>query len=105
MRLFPRIAFVVVLAVVGIVMVVVGTAYAEANTPTAARSKAAVRYGAARQPMPGAPHVESVLTEHSREALARTQQGTGWLLHYGPERDTCTRPDATSRLRMLCIGW
>jgi len=49
--------------------------------------------------------VESVLTS-PRGAVVGTTRGTGWLLHSGTERcDTCERTDATSGLRMMCVGW
>jgi len=95
---------VTVLAAVGIVLVAANTVHAqEVNAPTAARGTAAVAYDVVGQPLLGA-RVESVLTD-PHGAVAGTKRGTGWLLHYGTERDTCTRPDATSRLRMMCVGW
>lgn len=104
MRRFMRF-MVTVLAAVGIVMVVANSARAdEVNAPANARGKAAVAYGVAAQPLSGA-RVESVLTENPHGTVAGTKRGTGWLLHYGTERDPCTRPDATSRLRMMCVGW
>ncbi len=47
---------------------------------------------------------ESVLT--SPRSAVKDTPGTGWLLHSGPpERDPCDSPDATSGLRMMCLGW
>ncbi len=41
-----------------------------------------------------------------RSALTGTNQGTDWLLHSGTDhRDACDSPNATSGLRMLCVGW
>jgi hypothetical protein len=49
--------------------------------------------------------VESVLTGR-RGPTAAAQPGTGWLLHAGTQqRGTCDRADATSGLRMMCVGW
>jgi hypothetical protein len=50
-------------------------------------------------------HIESVLM-NPRSAMTGTGRGTDWLLHSGTDRrDTCDSPDATSGLRMLCVGW
>lgn len=47
---------------------------------------------------------ESVLM--SPRSAVKDPPGTGWLLHSGPpERDPCDSPDATSGLRMMCLGW
>jgi hypothetical protein len=49
--------------------------------------------------------VESVLTD-PKGAVTSTRPGTGWLLHAGPrEHDMCEEEDATSGLRLMCIGW
>ena len=103
MRGFMRFA-VTVVAAVGMVIVVLGAARAEdVGAPLAAWGKAAVPVYAAEQPLPGA-RVESVLTD-PRGAVTGKKPGTGWLLHYGTERDNCARADATSGLRMTCVAW
>ncbi|HVO23672.1 MAG TPA: hypothetical protein VMW56_08595 [Candidatus Margulisiibacteriota bacterium] len=49
-------------------------------------------------------HIESVLM-NPRHALS-VGGGSGWLLHSGKgQRDACDNPDATSGLRMMCVGW
>jgi len=49
------------------------------------------------------PRVESVLT-NPRAAVTSPRRGTGWLVHYGTEGDACTREDATSGLRLMCVA-
>ena len=50
-------------------------------------------------------HIESVLMRPG-SAMSGAERGTDWLLHSGTDRrDTCDNPDATSGLRMLCVGW
>ena len=104
MRNFVRFV-VAALAAVGVVIAAVNAARAEeVNAPIAAGGETAPAYVAlAGQPLPGA-RVESVLTG-SRGAVAGTKRGSGWLLHYGTERDSCARADATSGLRMTCVAW
>lgn len=104
MRSFMR-SVVAVLAAVGVVIVVINAARAdEANRPIAAGRETASAYVArAGRPLPGA-RVESLLTD-PRGAVARTKPGSGWLLHYGTERDRCARADAISGLRMMCVAW
>ena len=102
MQRFMRLV-VTVLAAVGIVMVVVTAARAEeVNARTIAWSKRAPTYNVGALPQPEA-RVESVLSD-PRGALAGTKGGTGWLLHYGTERDSCARAGATSGLRMICVA-
>ena len=50
-------------------------------------------------------HIESVLM-NPRSTLSVGGGGSGWLLHSGKgQRDACDNPDATSGLRMMCVGW
>jgi hypothetical protein len=103
MQSFMRL-LVTALAAVGMVMGVVNAAHAEGLNPRiVAWSKAAPVYAVGELPLPGA-SFESVLSD-PRGAMAGTKAGTGWLLHYGTERDNCARADATSGLRMMCVGW
>jgi hypothetical protein len=103
MRNFMRLV-VTALAAIGIVLLVANAAGAEElNARKAAWSKTAPVYGVGAQPPPGA-HVESVLSD-PRGAMAGTKGGTGWLLHYGTERDSCARAGATSGLRVMCVAW
>jgi hypothetical protein len=54
--------------------------------------------------LPGT-RVESVLTD-PKGAVTSTKPGTGWLLHAGPRvHDMCEEEDATSGLRLMCVGW
>ncbi len=94
---------VTVTATVGIgILVASGVRAGEVKLPKAAESKRPVVYSVER-PVPGA-RVEGVLID-PRRAVTGTKQGTGWLLHYGTQRDNCARPDVTSGLRMLCVAW
>jgi len=104
MRSFMRSA-VAVLAAVGMLIVFANGARAEeATMRTAAGGETASAFVAlVGRPLPGA-RVESVLTS-PRDAVAGTKRGSGWLLHYGTERDNCARADATSGLRMMCVAW
>jgi hypothetical protein len=104
MRNFMR-SVVAVLAAVGVLIVIVNAARAEeVKAPIAAAGKTEPAYVAPLGgALPGA-HVESVLTD-LRGAVAGTRRGTGWLLHYGTEDDTCARADATSGSRVMCVAW
>lgn len=105
MRSFNMRLVVAVLAAVLVVIVGVDAARAEkVNAPIAVADKTAPAYVAPfGGPLPAA-HVESVLMD-PRGSLAGTKQGTGWLLHYGTEHDSCARADATSGLRAMCVTW
>jgi len=101
---------VTVLATAVVVIVAVNGARAErVNGPGAAAAKTpradktARDVAPLRRKLPDA-RVESVLMD-PRGAVAGTKQGIGWLLHYGTERDTCARADATSGLRVMCVIW
>jgi hypothetical protein len=86
-------------AAVGMVIVVVDAARAkEVKAPIAASSVYTVE-----RPLPG-PHVESVLTD-PLGAVTGAKPETGWLLHFGRERDNCARANATSGLRTICVAW
>jgi hypothetical protein len=75
----------------------------ELPTPPAVHSESQSVYTTTGQ-LPGT-RVESVLTD-LRGAVTSAPPGTGWLLHAGPrKRDTCDEVDATSGLRMMCVGW
>ena len=91
-------------AALAVALVVANGALAEeVNAPKAAQGETASAYGAVEQAPPGA-RFESVLADLPA-AVSGTKRGTGWLLHYGTERDNCSRPDATSGSRMMCVGW
>ncbi len=104
MKTFTR-SVLAVVAAVGLVTILAPPARAEeTNKPIVTPGESGSAYVAqARQPPPGA-RVESVLTDPSG-AVAGTTQGSGWVLHYGTERDQCMREDATPGLRMMCVAW
>ena len=98
----------VVVTVLGAMVVVAAVrnaACAEtANAPVTATGKtAAVHVAQVGQALPAA-HMESVLTD-PRGAMTVRKRGTGWLLHYGTEHDSCARPDAIAGARVLCVSW
>src|SRR5260221_8022796 len=98
---FMRFA-VTVVAAVGMAIVAVDAARAEeVNGPIAVWGPTAPAY-AVERPLPGA-HAESVLTD-LRGTVSGAKRGTGWLLHYGTERDNCASADAASGLRMICVA-
>jgi hypothetical protein len=97
---------VIVLAAILVTAAVSKTARAEmVNAPKAATGKAAAVEVAPvwHAPLP-APHAESVLAD-PRGALTGRKRGTGWLLHYGTEHDSCARPDTIEGWRVLCVSW
>jgi hypothetical protein len=103
MKMLMR-SVVAVLVTAGFLAVVNAARAQEASMPLAAGSQSAPAYVArVGRSSPGT-RVESVLTD-ARGAVAGTKQGSGWLLHYGAERDNCTRADATNGLRMMCVAW
>ncbi len=75
----------------------------EVKTANTAGGKKTSHVYSIEQRRPG-PRVESVLTD-PHAAVTATKDGTGWLLHRGTKRDSCARPDATSGLRRMCVGW
>ncbi len=94
---------VMALAAIEMVLVVVAAARAEdLKAPKAAGGKTQRVYAVERT-LPGA-RVESALTSPRSLVIGR-KRGTGWLLHYSTKRDNCARPDATSGLRVMCLGW
>ena len=102
MRTFMR-SLVTVLMVIGVALVVASATRAEEmSVPVSVADKNAPVYGAVEK-RPGA-GVESVLTD-PRGLVVGTKRGTGWLLHYGTERDNCSRVDANPGLRMMCVAW
>jgi hypothetical protein len=103
-RNFRRFALtVLVLVAVGVAVVGVAQAgrAAEIKAPVVAVGETQPVYSAsAVGQLPGR-RLESALTS----PVAGTR-GTGWLLHSGTEqRDLCTRTDATSGARMVCMAW
>ncbi len=96
---------VAVLAAVALLTLVVNAAGADdVNMPASARQKTTSAHVALVERPPSGAHVESVLTG-PRGAVPRTKRGSGWLLHYGTERDNCARADATAGLRIMCVAW
>ncbi len=96
---------VTVLGAVALLTLVVSAARAdEANMSASVRRKTTSAHVALVGHPPSGARVESVLTG-PRGAMARTKRGSGWLLHYGTERDNCARADATSGLRIMCVAW
>ncbi len=96
---------VAVLAAVALLTLVVNAAGADdVNMPASARRKTTSAHVALVGRPPSGARVESVLTG-PRGTVAPTKRGSGWLLHYGTERDNCTRADATSGLRIMCAAW
>ena len=91
------------MAAIAMVLVVVTAVRAEDLKPAKAAAGKTRRVYAVEQALPGA-RVDSALTS-PRSLMTGKTRGTGWILHYGTKRDNCARPDATSGLRMVCVGW
>ncbi len=93
---------VTILAAVALTLVAAHAGHAkEAAEPLVVGDEGAP-YGPVERALPS--RVESVLTDPVGATIA-TKRGTAWLLHYGTERDHCSRADATPGLRVVCVAW
>ncbi len=103
MQRLKRVAIAVLAAVATILIAATGAPAKDVKPSKVPRGNTSPVY-AVEQPVSGA-RVESVVTDPRSALKTTTKRGPGWLLHYGTKRDGCARPDATSVLRVMCVGW
>ncbi len=103
MQSLNRVAITLMAAVAMILIAATQASAADVKPSKVPRGNTSPVY-AVEQPVSAA-RVESVVTDPRGAVTTTTKRGPGWLLHYGTKRDGCARPDATSVLRVMCVGW